>query len=338
MRASYGRSDAGYRQTRRKPGRRRKGSGAAFSSRERQRLIQLVVCIFLFTAVLIGKGVFPQQMEVWKENTRTVLRRDTDFKAAFIGLGRAISEGEPILETLQELWIETIGNQTPPAGTKIPPVQAPVYEQVLAFLGKKPGAQTLASRLGYDERTAVEPMGQNDEAENDTAGWAAHEDATQPAVLEPQPQPAQKEEDLPDNCTMEKIALALSKTTTPVLGVITSDYGYRMHPIDEEIKFHYGTDIAAEIGTPVFAFADGVVDFIGESPAYGQYIQLRHDGGVTTFYAHCSKLCAKKGQKVSIGDTIAKVGQSGNTTGPHLHFEIRVNGIFLNPINYIDTL
>jgi murein DD-endopeptidase MepM/ murein hydrolase activator NlpD len=84
--------------------------------------------------------------------------------------------------------------------------------------------------------------------------------------------------------------------------------------------------------------ADGVVEYIGESKIYGQYIKLRHAGGVTTFYAHCSKLCARKGQKVSMGDIIAKVGESGNATGPNLHFEIKLDGVFLNPLNYIDAL
>ena len=120
------------------------------------------------------------------------------------------------------------------------------------------------------------------------------------------------------------------------MGVLTSGFGLREHPIDGETKPHEGIDLAAEIGTEVLAFADGTVDYIGESPAYGMYLQLRHENGVTTFYAHCSELCVQKGQKVSMGDVVAKVGDTGNTTGPHLHFELKRDGEFLDPQPYID--
>ncbi len=346
MRASYGRNEDGFgvRHTRRRAGRRRQ-RGLSLGYREKHRLIQLFVCFLLFGATLVGKGVFPQQMDAWRESALTVLQSDTDFKAVFVGLGRAISEGEPILETLGELWIETIGGLTSPVSNQEPPIQAPTYEQELASLAAAANGsrrEALAKRLGIEWNYARESESETDDGTgvtmNETAGWAEREDASQPALLEAQPQPVYNGPALPDNCTMDKVTLEISETMTPVMGVISSDYGYRIHPIDGENKYHYGTDIAADIGTPVYAFADGVVDFIGESEAYGQYIQLRHNGGVTTFYAHCSKLCAKKGQKVKIGDTIAKVGESGNTTGPHLHFEIRLNGVFLNPIYYIDAL
>lgn len=132
--------------------------------------------------------------------------------------------------------------------------------------------------------------------------------------------------------------LGLSDSVTPVMGTLTSVYGMREHPIDGENKMHEGVDLAAEIGTDVLAFADGTVDYIGESPAYGMYLQLRHGNGVTTFYAHCSQLCVQKGQKVNMGDVVAKVGDTGNTTGPHLHFEMKRDGEFLDPQPYIDYL
>ena len=118
---------------------------------------------------------------------------------------------------------------------------------------------------------------------------------------------------------------------------VSSASGWREHPIEGGEKFHAGVDLAAPSGDPIGAFADGVVDYIGESPAYGLYLQLRHDGGVTSFYAHCSKLCVQQGQTVTLGEKIAEVGDTGETTGAHLHFELRLDGELLNPLYYIET-
>ena len=136
---------------------------------------------------------------------------------------------------------------------------------------------------------------------------------------------------------MDYVPLGLGETVTPVLGVLTSPFGYRDHPVDGTYAFHYGTDLAADLGTPVQAFADGTVDFIGESEAYGLYIQINHGSGVTSFYCHCSALYAQKGEKVTKGQTIAAVGDTGNATGPHLHLELKQDGVFLNPLYYIET-
>lgn len=143
---------------------------------------------------------------------------------------------------------------------------------------------------------------------------------------------------LPEGATMDYVALDLPETVTPVMGVLTSGYGYRDHPVSGDYLFHAGTDLAAETGTPILAFADGVVDFIGESSAYGLYIQLDHGNGVTSFYCHCSELYLPKGTQVTKGQVIAAVGETGNATGPHLHFELKRDGIQLNPIYYIETL
>ena len=89
-------------------------------------------------------------------------------------------------------------------------------------------------------------------------------------------------------------------------------------------------------GTDVLAFADGTVDYIGESEIYGQYLQLRHTGGLTTFYAHCSELLVQQGQTVKAGERVALSGATGNSTGPHLHFEMKLNGVLLNPAYYIN--
>lgn len=124
------------------------------------------------------------------------------------------------------------------------------------------------------------------------------------------------------------------KYTSPVNGVTSSGFGYRMHPIQNEVKYHYGTDFAANTGETVCAFADGKIYAIGENDSYGKYVMIDHADGYRTLYAHCSKHL-KSGGKVKRGDAIALVGQTGAATGPHLHFELMKNGVYLNPEFYI---
>ena len=119
---------------------------------------------------------------------------------------------------------------------------------------------------------------------------------------------------------------------TPVQGSVTSRFG-----VISSIRSgaHTGTDICCPIGTQIKAVASGTVTFAEKNGSYGNLIKVSHGNGVETWYAHCKELYAKVGQKVNAGDVIAAVGMTGNTTGPHLHLEIRVNGTAINPQNYL---
>ena len=128
-----------------------------------------------------------------------------------------------------------------------------------------------------------------------------------------------------------KASLGLS-LIRPVSGTITSRFGVRSNIRSSS---HTGLDIAAPTGTPVKAAASGTVTFSGWKGSYGNMLVISHGNGVQTYYGHCSKLYAKNGQTVSQGDVVASVGSTGNSTGPHLHLEIRVNGTAYNPQNYI---
>lgn len=116
---------------------------------------------------------------------------------------------------------------------------------------------------------------------------------------------------------------------------ISSPYGYRIHPITGTKKLHSGIDYAAPGGTPIYAADDGVVLTSGWINGYGYTVTINHGSGYVTLYAHCSTLVAKAGQKVTKGQTIAKVGSTGNSTGNHLHFEVKVNGVAQNPANFL---
>ena len=114
----------------------------------------------------------------------------------------------------------------------------------------------------------------------------------------------------------------------PVQGTVTDGFGWR------ENAFHYGTDIAADAGTVITSFADGTVTAVGDSSQLGNYVTVSHAGGFTTLYAHCSRITASSGQQVALGDPIAEVGETGNATGPHLHFAIQKDTVYLDPAYY----
>ena len=118
----------------------------------------------------------------------------------------------------------------------------------------------------------------------------------------------------------------------PVNGYVSSRFG---NVSRIRSGAHTGTDIACAFGTKIKAVADGTVVFAQYNGSYGNLVKIDHGNGVETWYAHCNKLYAKVGQKISSGDIIAEVGMTGNTTGPHLHLEIRLNGVAINPQKYL---
>ena len=116
---------------------------------------------------------------------------------------------------------------------------------------------------------------------------------------------------------------------------ITSNYGMRVHPITGVYKLHTGVDISASTGDDFTAMADGIVVKAEYNAAYGNMVIIDHGGGVQTLYAHGSQIIAQVGQEVKAGDVVLKVGSTGYSTGPHAHFEVRINGNPVNPLDYV---
>lgn len=147
-----------------------------------------------------------------------------------------------------------------------------------------------------------------------------------------------------DNAAPAVVNNAINTPTTPsALGFqwplagasVTSEYGYRIHPVYGTRRLHAGIDMGAARGTPIASSNDGVVIFVGTRGGYGRTVLVDHGGGITTLYAHMSETGVFDGQAVSRGDIVGFVGATGTATGNHLHFEVRVNGGPVNPRNYL---
>jgi murein DD-endopeptidase MepM/ murein hydrolase activator NlpD len=121
----------------------------------------------------------------------------------------------------------------------------------------------------------------------------------------------------------------------PARGWFTSRFGYRMDPFTGKPDLHLGLDIAAPPGSPVVAPADGKVTYVAYEPGYGKIISIDHGNGIRTRFAHNSQIYAELGQNVKRGDVISAVGSTGRSSGPHCHYEVRVNDVPVDPINYI---
>ena len=129
--------------------------------------------------------------------------------------------------------------------------------------------------------------------------------------------------------------LKSTPTLLPTRGWITSYYGPRISPTSGRLRMHEGIDIGAKMGTPIVASADGRVVFAGVKPGFGKFVQIDHGYGIESFYAHNKKLFVKKGEVINRGRLVAAIGNTGASTGPHLHYEIRVNGTPVDPLYFI---
>lgn len=271
----------------------------------RRQLTQLMVCVVLFLTVFIGKGAFPERVAQVGPQLLGVIRANTDFRAAFAALGSTMTQGEDLMDGLEQFCVTVFGVQQeqPSVSSENAPVQV----------------------------LQPEPL------------------VTEKPVPEPQPEPEQPDyqvgdvvetiavagQELPEQYTYDKLYLGGMETADPVAGTLTSAFGYRDHPTIGTYAVHGGVDIGAAKGTPVRAFADATVEFVGESADFGLYLQLKHENGVSTFYSHCDSIGVKKGEQVKAGQQVAQVGSTGKSTGPHLHFEIHLGDMRLDPMHYI---
>jgi len=141
--------------------------------------------------------------------------------------------------------------------------------------------------------------------------------------------------DMRDASTRDWLRLAQAPTLWPVQGRVTGSFGERIDPFSGEGAFHRGVDIAANVGTRIIAPADGVVRFAEIVQGYGRTVLIDHGNGISTLYGHMSGYAVTTGELVHRGDTVGYVGQSGRSTGPHLHYEVRIFNTPVNPSRYL---
>lgn len=321
-------------------GRDRQGRGGQV----RVRFAQLLICLALFLAVFLGKGLFPQKLGQVREDILAMMNADLDIPRALSDLGKSLMEGDSLLADLGAFCVEVFGpapqESALPEEVSLPPVQpGAVLTAELEFLGGKSGRAVAHyadfSRFGMEAR---EPEPEPEpEPEQPAEG-----------VKAPEPEPAvpaagtvvmysdYSGDPLPGGYTMDQISLGELETMTPVAGRLTSGYGYRDHPISGKYFFHGGVDIGGQTGDAIAAFADGAVEYTGKNDSYGLYLQIDHGNGVKSFYAHCSRIVVTKGQTVAMGDKVAEIGSTGTSTGPHLHLELKYNKMHLDPAYYVE--
>lgn len=133
----------------------------------------------------------------------------------------------------------------------------------------------------------------------------------------------------------QKSILASTPSIWPIMGWVTSEFGYRISPFTGNREFHRGIDIAAKMGEDIMAPANGVVIKKSLEPGMGNMVKIDHGNGIVTCYGHLAKTMVKRGQRIKRGDVIGQLGNSGRSTGPHLHYGIRVNGVYVNPRKYL---
>jgi murein DD-endopeptidase MepM/ murein hydrolase activator NlpD len=133
----------------------------------------------------------------------------------------------------------------------------------------------------------------------------------------------------------QKVLLASTPSIWPAKGWLSSRFGYRQSPFTGQREFHKGVDISARMNAPIVAPASGIVTYVGKDGGYGRVVRINHGHGVMTRFGHIEKALVKKGQRVKRGETIALVGNTGRSTGPHVHYEVHLNGVPVNPLRYI---
>ena len=330
----YGRRTAGKRVARRKPP--QKG--------EQRQLVQFFICGAIFVALVAVKLLLPEQPG-WFAKASGLMEQSMDVTEVFSAVGRAVSGGEGAGgwdDVYRSVFHpdEELDTPAEPTAAKLP------------SKGEGRGPAVLRESSGWQTASPMEPSSgaepaqdPSGEAQQPTAGGAEKPSAVR-EVKVPTAQEAGRTEatglayilysgdNQPDNATLGQVVLGFDYCT-PLKGTLTSNFGFREHPVEGEERFHYGIDIAAVTGTEIGCFAAGRVKAVGESSSYGNYLIVEHENGFASLYAHCSRILVSSGASVKMGQTIAEVGETGIATGPHLHFELHQGGEYLDPIYYV---
>ena len=281
--------------------------------------LRLLACITLLALTLLMRTFFPGATYAVRATVLPRMEEGIDYRATISAIGETLSGEGTFLEVLGDLYTLAFGTteedyipvQAYPEAELPEPVEPEIPRAILPPIGEV--IYLPLPDITVEEEEALPPEA--------VGVFLARQEAFYGIAL-------------PQTVCLQYYALGLEKTP-PLVGRVSSPFGFRMHPLLGEVRFHFGTDIAAYGGTPFYAMAAGRVSATGAHEALGNYIFIDHGNGVETRYAHASAIYISYGQEVEKGQMIGRVGQSGSATGPHLHFELLVNGLFRNPEFYV---
>jgi len=327
-----------------RPRRRSVGSAVATAP---TRSRPLLTCVLVLAFAVAIHFLFPHFSRAVGDKVSAFV----DYRTAFAVLAEGISGERKLADAFGEAWTVAFRSDgdakdaVAPLTTTPPPIATPetdVTPDIGAFgevtdetaVLAPPASDTV--EVGREtEHTAEASASANSETQVSEFAQAA-------MAAFAESQYAYSDYMIPAGVSYDMPALGISGQS-PTDGVVSSGFGFRRHPVSGDVRFHYGTDIAAPRGTPIYAFADGVVSVTGESATLGKYITITHIGtaqdgdeiSITTTYAHCGEVFFSSGSAVERGDKIASVSRTGNATGDCLHFELKVDGEFVNPEFYV---
>ena len=294
--------------------------GRVQKGRQKEGLIHLRmgVAVALLLCVAVLRGFFPGATTAMQATVLPMIETDMDYRAAIATIGATLAGDSDILEVLGEITsvfsVRQTEEETEPSEAPKETIEPkPPVHQVI-----HPPLEEIFPVPEMPLLSVEEPV----ESPEALAVFLAHQEAF-------------ASHDLPVNASLDYYELPFS-FVVPVAGWISSPFGFRRHPILEAVRFHFGTDIAANTGTPFVAFAAGRVVAARECESWGKYILLYHGAGTYTRYAHADVLYVQFGDEVEKGQLIGRVGATGAVTGPHLHFELRVNEMYRNPEFYVE--
>lgn len=294
---------------------------------------KLIVAAVLFLAATCFKFFMPDAAGRVRDDLHDILEKDTDFRTSMTALGAKLSGEEDLVYALGLRQAETPAPQASGSPTEEAEASETPKSAYRPLTLNRLRADFTAN-LGEVPETKTSADSETSQADVTAAGEAQEPEAVTTFLAA---QSAFADYAVPANVSYAMPALDVSYIS-PVSGATSSGFGYRIHPISGEVKFHYGTDFAVWTGTDILCFADGVVDYVGEDAGYGNYLIVSHANGCRTLYAHCSEILVSAGENVTAGQVIAKVGATGQVTGPHLHFELMQNDVYLNPEYYVNYL
>ena len=301
-------------------------------TRQAGRGFRLLLCAFLFTAAAVCKNVLP-------EGYRRALVTGLDTGVSAREVLEVLGSPERVRTAAEQFWngrvlrVFGIGPAPQPAsggGTEEAQVSETAGSPMLTA-----AAIPVFSHRAVDIEAGPLPVVTADDAARDAEQTAPQTEEAVPeetgVLLDAYaPEGADAALPVPDAVCREAVRIGIDHIS-PVRGTLTSGFGYRTHPIDGVTKFHYGVDLAVPLGTEVRCFADGEVVFAGWGDINGNYIRVAHGEGLETLYAHLETIRVRQGDPVRLGDTLGTAGETGEASGPHLHFQLYCGGKLIDP-------